>query len=68
MFVKPADGLSVRDPVKLDLLPPEGREVPDGDLYWQRRLDCGDCVIANAVRATKPAAPKPALAEGSTKE
>lgn len=33
-----APGLVVRDPVKRDTLPDAGREVPDDDLYWQRRL------------------------------
>lgn len=37
MYVKAAPGLVIRDPVFLDLLPPEGREVPESD-YWQRRL------------------------------
>jgi hypothetical protein len=37
MFVKPAAGLRVRDPVKKDFLPDEGREVADS-LYWQRRI------------------------------
>lgn len=53
MFVKPAprevegQPLVVRDPDMLDLLPPEGREVPDSD-YWQRRLRDGDVVPASA--------------------
>lgn len=50
MFVKPAAGLQVRDPVLRDLLPPEGREVPDYDPYWLRRLRDGD-----VIRATPPA-------------
>lgn len=64
MYVKPAAGLSVRDPIKKDLLPEEGREVPDSGMYWQRRVRDGDVVIsqppANAVRkATPPAPPAP---------
>ncbi len=59
MFIKPASGLKVRDPVKKDLLPETGRQVKDGDLYWVRRLADGDVVeatppSANGVR-TKPA-------------
>ena len=45
MFVKPAAGLKIRDPFKRDHLPPEGREVPDGDLYWARLVRDGDVVI-----------------------
>lgn len=37
MYVKPAAGLSIRDPDRRDRLPPEGREVPETS-YWRRRL------------------------------
>ncbi|PXX49374.1 DUF2635 domain-containing protein [Aquitalea magnusonii] len=47
MFVKPAPGLSVRDPDLLDLLPDEGREVPDTD-YWQRRVRDKDVELVGA--------------------
>jgi hypothetical protein len=46
MFVKPAPGLSVRDPDLLDLLPEEGREVPATD-YWHRRVRDGDVISAD---------------------
>ncbi|HFP4490120.1 TPA: DUF2635 domain-containing protein, partial [Escherichia coli] len=39
MFVKPVPGRRVRypgDPSRL--LPDEGAEVPDRDLFWRRRL------------------------------
>lgn len=55
MFVKPAarliDGapLVVRDPDLHDLLPAEGREVPDS-MYWQRRLIDGDVVKCDPPR------------------
>lgn len=58
MYVKPAprqiEGmpLVVRDPDFKDLLPPEGRDVPESD-YWQRRLRDGDVVLADAPRAAK---------------
>jgi hypothetical protein len=45
MFVKPAaKGLLVRDPVTKRPLDEAGREVPDTDLYWARRLAQGDVV------------------------
>jgi hypothetical protein len=53
MFVYPAPGLSVRDPVKKDLLPDTGRQVSDHDQYWLRRLADGD--VVNQL----PAAPRP---------
>lgn len=53
MFVYPKAGVLTRDPVKKDLLPEIGREVPDGDPYWLRRVADGD------VSTAKPAAPKP---------
>ena len=43
MFVKPAPGLVVRDPVTKFPLPAEGREVQLSS-YWQRRLNSGDVV------------------------
>ncbi|WP_431276275.1 DUF2635 domain-containing protein [Variovorax ureilyticus] len=45
MYVKAAPGLVIRDPVFLDLLPPEGRDVPDTP-YWQKRKGDGDVVLA----------------------
>lgn len=42
MRVYPSPGLLVRDPVKRDFLPEDGRDVPDDDYYWLRRLNCGD--------------------------
>lgn len=50
MFVKPAEGLKVRDPDLRDLLPDDGRDVPVSD-YWLRRLRDGD--------VTEGAAPDP---------
>lgn len=45
MRIYPTPGLLVRDPVKRDFLPDEGREVPDGDLYWVRRIACNDATL-----------------------
>ena len=45
MFVKAAPGLVIRDPDLKDLLPPEGRDVPDS-LYWNRLLRDTDVVLA----------------------
>ena len=53
MYVIPAAGLTVRDPISRKALPPEGREVPESS-YWQKRLNAGD-----VVRGTPPA-PEPA--------
>ncbi|WP_425404622.1 DUF2635 domain-containing protein [Hwanghaeella sp.] len=41
MFVKPKEGLAVRDPQKGDYLPAEGREVTPSQ-WWSRRLKDGD--------------------------
>lgn len=40
-YVKPAEGLSIVDPVRRDVLPPEGRHVEASD-YWTRRIQDGD--------------------------
>jgi hypothetical protein len=53
MIVKPAPGLKVRHPVTKQLLPPEGIEVPEDDIFWNRAVNDGD-----VVRADKPAAAK----------
>ncbi|WP_269501104.1 DUF2635 domain-containing protein [Burkholderia sp. IMCC1007] len=45
MIVKPAPGLKVRHPVTKQFLPPEGIEVPDGDIFWTRVANDGDVVI-----------------------
>lgn len=45
MYVKPAPGLSIRDPDLLDLLPESGRLVPDSD-YWLRRVRDKDVELA----------------------
>jgi Protein of unknown function (DUF2635) len=45
MKVVPAEGLIVRDPESHAALPPEGREVPDNDLYWLRRIRDGDVTM-----------------------
>jgi hypothetical protein len=42
MKVKPVQGRIVRDPRTMAILPQEGREVPDSDAYWQRRIRDGD--------------------------
>ena len=41
MFVKPAPGLRIVDPILRDFLPEEGRLVTPSD-YWHRRLRDGD--------------------------
>lgn len=68
MRVYPSPGLVVRDPVLRDALPVEGREVPDDDLYWVRRLECGDATLtappAGQVAPAVQEVPQPE-AEGS---
>jgi Protein of unknown function (DUF2635) len=66
MRVKPAPDRMVRDPLNNQLLPDEGREVPDNQ-FWRRRLRDGDVVAVVTETAPAPSprqrAPK---AEGST--
>ena len=45
MFVKPAAGLTVRDPISMVPLPADGRHVPD-ETYWHQRLRDGDVILA----------------------
>lgn len=67
MFVKPKDGVSVRDPVKGSPLPAEGAEVPD-TIFWRRRLRDGDVSITEKTVTTSVATAKSTTAknEGGT--
>lgn len=44
MFIKPAPGLKVRDPITKLHLPEAGITVSETDTYWVRRLRDGDVV------------------------
>lgn len=61
MFVKPAEGVKVRDPVTLHHIPADGTEVP-ADTYWLRRVAAGDVVVADpkSKPAAAPSAPRTA--------
>lgn len=54
MFIRPAPGLLVRDPVTKALLPEAGAEVSDSDLYWHRRLRDGDVVPVPLIDQPRP--------------
>jgi hypothetical protein len=43
MKVKPAPGRAVRDPTTMQLLPEDGRDVPNNP-FWRRRVRDGDVV------------------------
>lgn len=63
MYVKASPGLKIRDADLKDLLPDDGRDVPDTD-YWLRRLRDGDVVEAtpsSAVAADRPSEPDTAV-------
>jgi hypothetical protein len=42
----------VRHPVTKQFLPPEGIEVPDGDIFWTRVANDGDVVVEAPAPAT----------------
>ncbi len=48
MFVKPAKGIKVRDPISRMHIPEEGAEVPESS-YWIRCLQAGDVVASTLV-------------------
>lgn len=48
MKVTPAPGRAVRDPRNKQLLPERGREVPDHDPFWVRRVRDGDVIVEGA--------------------
>ena len=50
MRVKPAPGLSIRNPENKELLPVEGIDVPDDSILWTKLLNDGDVVLASAFK------------------
>lgn len=52
MRIKPAPGLSVRDPETKQLLPADGIDVPDDSILWTKILNDGDVVQVTAKPAT----------------
>lgn len=50
MFVKPKNGLRVRDPVKGSALPENGADVPD-NTFWRRRISDGDVSVVKSADA-----------------
>ncbi|WP_175980059.1 DUF2635 domain-containing protein [Caballeronia zhejiangensis] len=48
MRIKPAPGLSVRDPETKQLLPADGIDVPDDSILWNKILNDGDVVLVSA--------------------
>lgn len=48
MFIKPAPGLKIRDPVSNLFLTDAGKEVSDTDQYWNRRIADGDVFVFSA--------------------
>jgi hypothetical protein len=57
MFVKPGNGLKIRDPLLGDFLPEGGREVTDSP-YWQRRLRDQDVTTSTPAAPARKAAAK----------
>lgn len=55
LFIKPADGLIIRDPVSYQVLPPEGKKVKPS-LFWRRRLKEG--AVYEAQEPKPPSKPK----------
>lgn len=49
IFIKPADGRQVRDPVTKEPLYAEGDSKPRNS-YWLRRIKDGDVVIVSPVK------------------
>lgn len=58
MYLKPAQGLIVRDPHTRQPLPAEGREVQLNE-WWARRLRVGDVVEVQPTPAPLLRAPEP---------
>lgn len=53
-FLKPREGLLVRDPLTKAIIPAAGSNLPwigPEGRYWRRRVSCGDMILS------EPAAP-----------
>lgn len=55
MYVRPAQGLTLRDPVTGETLPEAGRTVPRSG-FWLRRRDAGDVIEGPPPASGKAAA------------
>jgi hypothetical protein len=58
MYVIPAPGLSIVDPDRHDVIPPEGRDVPEQP-YWHHRLRDRDVTLKPVPVILPPPAPAP---------
>ncbi|HDR9026952.1 DUF2635 domain-containing protein [Burkholderia vietnamiensis] len=69
MYVKPAPGIALRDPVtkrlissepidgiETELVPSRGMKVDDNDMYWIRRIRDGDAVQVPQTATSAPVA------------
>lgn len=55
-YVKPKEGVLIRDPKSKKLMPNTGFDVPwIGPLgrYWRRRVNCGDVIIIDKPSTNK---------------
>ena len=52
IFVKPAEGLIIRDPKTYAILPVDGAFV-EGNVYWHRRIADGDVIQGSEVKKKK---------------
>lgn len=49
MFVVPAPGIKVRDPVSRKHLPEKGKDVPEST-FWLRRVRAGDVIRKDGLK------------------
>lgn len=68
IWVKPGDGLIVRDPRTQQLVPAEGIAVDACDLDFVRMLEAGDVVLAERPAAPAEAPPAPPAPKAPVKE
>ena len=52
IFIKPAEGLRVKDPNTKEPLPKEGKQVQKS-IYWLRRINAGDVLLVEAPKPSK---------------
>lgn len=51
IFIKPANGLRIKDPISKIPLSSEGETKPNST-YWRRKINAGDVIVAKEKKTT----------------
>lgn len=57
MFIRPAPGIKIRDPILRSYVPEEGMEVVESS-FWLRRIKDGDVTVGQSTSVAKREVPR----------